>query len=101
MKKKGIPDRKKLMKFLLDPLSYPHKPRSVKHIQTHISDVFIVSPYVYKVRKPVDFGFLDFTTLNKRKYYCDREVELNSRLCEIYLGVEEISLTHGIYRFGI
>ncbi|MDA2921014.1 AAA family ATPase, partial [Desulfobacterota bacterium AH_259_B03_O07] len=93
-------DRSNLIEFLIKPSSYLHSPRNVKHIQTHISDVFIAPPYVYKVKKPVDFGFLDFTTLKKRKYFCEKEVELNSRLCDIYIGVEEISLADGGYRFG-
>src|SRR3989304_2727458 len=68
----------RLIEFLLNPSSYPHKPRYVKHVQTHASHVFIVPPYVYKIKKPVNFGFLDFSTLDKRKYYCEKEVELNS-----------------------
>jgi len=93
-------DRTELIQFLLNPLSYRHKTRNVKHIQTHISDVFIAPPFVYKVKKPVDFGFLDFTTLKKRKLYCEKEVALNRRLCDIYIGVEEISVSDGDYRFG-
>jgi uncharacterized protein len=93
-------DRTKLIQFLLNPLSYPHKTRNVKHIQTHISDVFIAPPFVYKVKKPVDFGFLDFTSLKKRRLFCKKEVELNRRLCGIYIGVEEISMSDGNYRFG-
>ena len=93
-------DRTKLIQFLLNPLSYPHKTKNVKHIQTHISDVFIAPPFVYKVKKPVDFGFLDFTTLKKRKYFCEKEVELNRRLCDRYIGVEEISKSDGDYKFG-
>ena len=89
-----------LIPFLLNPSSYPHKPGYVKHIQTHASHVFIVTPYVYKIKKPVNFGFLDFSTLDKRKFYCEREVELNSRLCHAYLGVEEISIRNGNLIFG-
>jgi aminoglycoside phosphotransferase family enzyme len=92
-------DRAKLIQFLLNPFSYPHKTRNVKHIQTHISDVFIAPPFVYKVKKPVDFGFLDFTTLKKRKLYCEKEVDLNRRLCDIYISVEEISISDGDYKF--
>ena len=84
-----------LIPFLLKPSSYPHKPGYVRHIQTHASHVFMVTPYVYKIKKPVNFGFLDFSTLDKRKFYCEREVELNSRLCDAYLGVEEISVRNG------
>ncbi|MBI4229163.1 MAG: AAA family ATPase [Deltaproteobacteria bacterium] len=52
------------------------------------------------MKKPVDFGFLDFTTLKKRRYFCEKEVELNRRLCDIYIGVEEISVSDGHYKFG-
>lgn len=77
-----------LIQFLEQTASYPHQPESVEHIQTHISHVFIAPPYVYKFKKPVNFEFLDFSTLKKRKYYCEREVDLNSRLCEgPYIGV--------------
>ncbi|MGH7909244.1 MAG: AAA family ATPase, partial [Thermodesulfobacteriota bacterium] len=90
----------RLIEFLLNPPSYPHKPRYVKHVQTHASHVFIVPPYVYKIKKPVNFGFLDFSTLDKRKYYCEKEVELNTRICEAYLGVEDISTRDGDFVFG-
>lgn len=89
-----------LIEFLSDPSSYPHKPRYVKHIQTHSSHVFIAPPYVYKIKKPVNLGFLDFSTLDKRRYYCEKEVELNSRTCDAYLGVEEISIADGDLIFG-
>jgi len=60
-------------------------------VQTHISYVLLAGDYVYKIKKPVDFGFLDYTTLAKRRYYCRQEVRLNSRLCaETYLGVVAI-----------
>jgi len=87
------PKRQDLIEFLLEPSSYPHRPTGVTHLQTHASDVFIASPYVYKVKKPVNLGFLDFSTLEKRKHFCEVEVELNRRLCRgVYLGVEEITL---------
>lgn len=95
-----FPERKKLIEFLNDPGSYNHNPSCVEHYQTHASDVFIAPPYVFKVKKPVDFGFLDFSTLEKRRFYCNREVELNRRLCEgIYIGVVEIRKNNGIYTF--
>ena len=82
----------KLHDYLKKRESYPHQPESVKHVQTHISYVFIVPPYVYKFKKAVDFGFLDYSTLKKRKYFCEQEVELNRRLCsEIYIGVVAIT----------
>jgi len=73
------------------PDFYGHNPDSVQLLQTHISFIFIAGDLVYKVKKAVDFGFLDFTTLEKRKFYCDEELRLNRRLAsEIYLEVVPI-----------
>ena len=81
-----------LQKALLRPEIYPDLPREVKLIETHISLLFLTGNYVYKVKKPVDFGFLDFTSLEKRRYFCEQEVKLNRRLSPaIYLGVAEIT----------
>jgi hypothetical protein len=78
----------RLVESMSKPEFYPHKPDSVELIQTHISFIFIAGDFVYKVKKAVDFGFLDFTTLGKRKYYCDEEVRLNKRFApEVYLDV--------------
>ena len=80
-----------LIPTLSDPSIYPHHPDSIQVVQTHISVVFIAGELVYKIKKPLDLGFLDFTTLEKRKYFCQQEVRLNSRFSEgIYLGVEAI-----------
>jgi len=80
-----------LMRGLSSPSIYPHHPDSVEVIQTHISVVFIAGEFVYKIKKPVNFGFLDFTTLDKRKHFCRQEVVLNSRFSEdLYLGVVSI-----------
>lgn len=71
---------------------YPHSTASVKLIETHISWVFLTGDFVYKVKKPVDMGFLDFSTLEKRKHYCEEEVRLNQRLApEYYLEVIPIT----------
>jgi len=81
----------RLVRFLQSPSSYPHHPIGVRVIQTHISWVFMASPFVFKVKKPVNMGFLDFSTLEKRQYFCQRELELNRRLCpEVYLAVMPI-----------
>ncbi len=69
-----------LMKALSDPAFYPHRPASVEVRQTHISVVALAGPLVYKVKKPVDFGFCDFTTLEKRHRFCHEELRLNRRL---------------------
>jgi len=72
---------------------FPGKGRRVELIQTHLSYVFLVGEDVYKIKKPVDLGFADFTTLAKRKKACDDEVRLNRRGCEgeTYVGVETLN----------
>ncbi len=80
-----------LIRRLLYPNVYPHPVDKVELIQTHISYVLLAGHHVYKIKKPVDFGFLDFSTLRKRLYYCRQEVILNQRLCPgFYLGVVRI-----------
>lgn len=94
------PQTQKVLDFLGKPASYAHHPAEVTLHQTHASWVFVASPYVYKIKKPVNFGFMDFTTLEKRKANCEREVTLNRRLTEdIYLGVEAISLRDAKLQF--
>ena len=81
----------KLVEAMLRPEFYPHRPEQIELIQTHISYIFIAGNYVYKVKKAVDFGFLNFTTLDRRKYYCNEELRLNRRLApKVYLEVVEI-----------
>src|SRR6266498_2134007 len=90
----------RLISFLESPASYPHGPLEIQSIQTHISSVFIASPFVFKVKKPVNFGVLDFSSLEKRRHFCQREVELNRRLCpEVYLGVVPIYRTGSDFSF--
>jgi aminoglycoside phosphotransferase family enzyme/predicted kinase len=82
----------RLIEALKDRRAYPHRPKAVHVLQTHISVVFIADELVFKVKKPVSFGFLDFSDLDKRKFYCEEEVRLNARLCpDIYLGVVPIT----------
>ena len=70
-------------------------------IETHISWVFICDQFVYKIKKPIQYSFLDFSSLEKRKYFCHREIELNNRLTEgIYLDVQAVSTTAGRYFIG-
>ena len=91
----------RLIAFLQSASSYPHQPREVRAIQTHISWVFIASPFVFKVKKPVNLGFLDFSTLEKRHHFCQRELELNRRLCpEVYLEVIPINANGGALSFN-
>ena len=82
----------RIIEALSNRRAYPHGPRTVRVVQTHISVVFIADDLVFKIKKPVSFGFLDFSDLEKRKYYCEEEVRLNKRLCpDIYLGVVPVT----------
>jgi len=90
----ALPD---YIEAMLSPEAYPHPAGKVKLIQTHISYVFLAGDFVYKVKKPVDLGFLDFTTLEKRRHFCQQEVRLNRRLCHrMYLDVVPVSFVAGV-----
>src|SRR6202795_2982689 len=92
MKKRTSISKEEIIAFLCDPRSYPHHPKRIRFVQTHASYVILASPYVFKVKKKVNFGFLDFSSLKNRRYYSEREVILNRRLCpDIYLGVDRKS----------
>lgn len=81
-----------LIHALADPAAYPHPADSVQHIETHISHVFLAGDYAYKLKKPLRFAFVDYTTLERRRQMCEREYALNSRAApELYLGVEPIT----------
>jgi len=81
-----------LREALSKPGAYPFPDPDIEIKETHISWVFLAGQTAYKVKKPVKFSFLDFSTLEKRKFYCEEEVRLNSRLCpEIYLGIIQIT----------
>jgi aminoglycoside phosphotransferase family enzyme/predicted kinase len=90
-----------LVKALLMPAAYPEKAGGVELVQTQMSFVFLTREFVYKVKKAVDLGYLDYTTLDKRRFFCQKEVELNRRLCpETYLGVVPITQDKGAIRVG-
>jgi len=90
-------DQKQVVKALLKPDAYPEETDKIELIQTHISFVFLTNNHVYKVKKAVNFGFLDFSTLDKRRFFCEKELELNRRICpEIYLEVVPINKSNGI-----
>jgi aminoglycoside phosphotransferase family enzyme len=85
-----------LIAGLLSPSAYPHEVGKVELVETHISWVLLTGEYAYKIKKPVDFGFLDFTTLAKRRHYCEEEVRLNrSWAPDLYLDVVPITLLDG------
>lgn len=84
--------QKQVVDALLTPQAYPEETGKIELIQTHISFVFLTEKFVYKIKKAVNFGFLDFSTLEKRRLFCQKELELNRRLCpEIYLKVVSIN----------
>ena len=81
----------RILQSLLSSSAYPDPVSSVHLVQTHVSFIFITDNLVYKIKKPVDLGFLNFTTLDRRRFYCNEEVRLNRRLCpDVYLGVVEL-----------
>jgi len=90
-----------LVKALLKPEAYPEDTGEIELMQTQMSFVFLAKEFVYKVKKAVDLGFLDYTTLDNRHFFCRKEVELNRRLCpEAYLGVVPITQDRGAIRIG-
>lgn len=77
-----------MLHALHQPACYPHHPERVEMVQTHISAVFLAGEEVYKLKKPVRFSFVDYSTLALRQHYCHEEVRLNHRLAPtVYLGV--------------
>jgi hypothetical protein len=84
--------RREMEVALADPTFYPHRATNIQVEETHISKVFLTGDFAYKVKKPVNLGFLDFTTLKKRRHYCKQEVLLNQRLSKgVYLDVVAIT----------
>jgi uncharacterized protein len=92
----------RLIQQMLQPGFYPHPVQEpVQLLQTHISYILLTGEYAYKIKKPINFGFLDFTTLAKRRYFCHEELRLNKRLSpNLYLGVLPILEGAGQYRLG-
>ena len=81
-----------LIQALQRPACYPHPARDIQLVETHISWVLLTGPYAYKIKKPVNLGFLDFSTLEKRRFFCEEELRLNRRLAPaLYLDVVPIS----------
>jgi aminoglycoside phosphotransferase family enzyme/predicted kinase len=90
-----------LIAELSRPAAYPFPVESVEVRQTHISAVFLAGPSVFKVKKPVRLPFLDFSTLDQRKFFCDEEVRLNRRLApDVYRGLVPIHATPDGLRIG-
>jgi len=94
-------DSRRILAALREPQSYPRRADRVETIETHISRVFLAGDYAYKVKKPVALGFLDFSTLEARRFYCEEELRLNRRTApDLYLGVVPITDGPGGVRVG-
>lgn len=85
-------DLLQLIEALSVPSAYPHPADAVTVYQTHISVVFLAGPHAYKIKKPVDLGFVDYSTLERRRHFCEEEVRLNRRLAhDVYLAVVPVA----------
>lgn len=98
----GLPDTEELVALLEAPETHGLPPgEKVTHIETHASHVFLAGERAYKMKKPVRFTFLDFSTLEKRKAACTHELELNRRTApEIYLGLVPVTREGGAFVLG-
>ena len=93
--------RQSLVQAMLDPGFYPKPPGQVTHKETHISHLFFAGELVYKVKKPVRYSFLDFTSLENRRYFLQEELRLNRRLApSVYIGVLPITFDDLGWRLG-
>ncbi|MEW6077969.1 MAG: AAA family ATPase [Thermodesulfobacteriota bacterium] len=91
-------DPQELDRAMRDAAFYPHPVEGITVRETHISRVYLTGRYVYKIKKPVDLGFLNFTTLSGRRHYCRREIMLNRRLApDIYLDILPVTFQSGRY----
>ncbi|MEL7498651.1 MAG: AAA family ATPase [Planctomycetota bacterium] len=86
---------------LLEKAIFPHPVQQLERIDTHISIVILTGDFAYKLKKPVDMGFVDYTSLEKRKHFCELEIDLNQRFAPaLYLGVVPVIKTKDGIRFG-
>lgn len=97
----GPDGRPRIVADLLRPDAYAPPAHDVRLHETHSSWVLLAGPYAYKLKKPVDLGFLDFTSIEQRRADCDEELRLNRRFSpQMYLGVVEVTERDGHYRIG-
>jgi len=81
-----------LIEALQSPDPYDHHTGEIRMLQTHISWVLLTGPFAYKVKKPVDLGFVDYTTLERREHFCREEIRLNRRLApDLYRGMVPVT----------
>jgi aminoglycoside phosphotransferase family enzyme/predicted kinase len=87
-------ENSRLIRSLLSPAAYPHPTDNIRLIETHVSWLILTGDFVYKIKKPADLGFLDYSTLEKRKFFCEEELRLNLRFApDLYLEVVGITGT--------
>jgi len=91
-----------LIQQMMQPEFYPHPvQKPIQLIQTHVSYVLLTGDFAYKVKKQVDFGFLDYSTLEKRHHFCQEELRLNQRgAAELYLAVVPVSQSEGQFELA-
>ena len=91
-----------LIRQLLDPAAYPHATDEIRVVETHISWVMLTGAFAYKIKKPVELGFLDFRTLEARHHFCEEELRVNRRTAaEWYLDVVPIGARSGGVGVGL
>ncbi len=97
----GCDRLRQLIGSLQKAQAFSHPTEGLELVETHISYVLLAGPYAYKFKKPVDFGFVDYSTLEKRRIYCEEELRLNRRLApEIYLAVVTVTGSEEAPRLG-
>ncbi|MFI4954730.1 MAG: AAA family ATPase [Gammaproteobacteria bacterium] len=90
-----------MLESLKHPEAYSHPVGNIRLLETHISWIFLTGTYAYKIKKPVNFGFVDYSTLDKRHYFCEQEIKLNQALTQnIYLQVLPITKTSSGYEIN-
>lgn len=90
-----------LIRKLLEPAAYPHGVRGLQVIETHISWVILTGEFAYKVKKPVTLGFLDFSSLEQRRFFCEEELRVNRRTApELYMDIVPIGVKDEKVRVG-
>jgi aminoglycoside phosphotransferase family enzyme/predicted kinase len=90
-----------LIEALRNPACYPHPADAVEVVETHISWVLLAGEFAYKIKKPVRLAFLDFSTLEARRKFCEEELRLNRRTApDLYLDVQPIVRQRGVFAFG-
>ena len=88
----GLSQQQSASEFLAHGSAYPDHPAAVERVETHISWVFLTPRFAYKLKKPVKFDFLDFSTPQQRRVACEEEVRINRRLApDVYLDVVPIT----------